>query len=201
MQTSPLHRARVEHQRASFEQAEALSDVLLRFESLFGPNAKLSLGERPSGSDWTRLEVVEHVVLTNHFLGIFIQKLVKKDRRVQSPTHEKDAEEEHTGLTPFGEKIESGLSDVANDGRPWDAPEHMLPKGEPAEQVLRKLREQRLALRAWLRALPAGPDGNGRRHTIRMTVLEPGADRLGLVEMAGFITAHAERHWQRVAQV
>jgi hypothetical protein len=92
------------------------------------------LAQKPPGSDWSRLEIGEHVVLANHYLLILAGKIAAKARR-------RRARGQPAALAPSSF---DHLEKLAARTFSWSSPAHMRPAGnlDPAT-ILGRLEEQR----------------------------------------------------------
>jgi hypothetical protein len=155
--------------------------------ALFSAGARAT--ERaPEVSPWSPLDVAEHVTLTNHFLLKLAEKCARKSANKLA----------RGGTSARIETQSPALEGIALRSFRWEAPEHMLPTGQPGfdtvRLTLRMQREQALGLLERLAV------GGGSLHTIRMTVLGPEA-RLDSIELLAFIALHAERHASQARRI
>ena len=147
--------------------------------------ADASLDFRPRPGAWTPREVLEHVTLTDRFVGILARKIVEKSaRRLAAgepwPRH--------------GPRFEH-LEELGARAFRWRHPEHMTPRGGLSRSdLLERLDEDRGQCLALAVALPPGA---GTLHAIRMSAL-PGDDRLDLYQYLALLALHAERHARQI---
>lgn len=105
---------------------------------------------KPVNGGWNINEVLEHIVLTNHYLLILIRKGMKKALK---------AAEEGTGSIPADYQLHTKeLEEVGKHGSfKWIRPEHMEPKGERSlDDVRKEFHEQLQECHAALDAMPNG---------------------------------------------
>jgi hypothetical protein len=145
-----------------------------------------ALERRPGPGAWSPLEVVEHVTLTNRSLGLLIDKIARRSRARLADGGQPAAQPgpvEH-------------LRELGSRGLGWRQPEHLSPAGEtPRAELSARLDEQAADFRALLEELA---HGEGTRHTIRMSAVEGGDDRLDLYQFLEVVALHAERHLRQI---
>ncbi|HEY5746744.1 MAG TPA: DinB family protein [Chryseolinea sp.] len=141
------------------------------------------LDYRPQTRAWTVHEILEHVMLTSHYLMILIDKgCAKALKRAQD---NKDFDwEQYTLLSK--ELLEIG----EHKSFSWERPEHMEPKGDvPINDVRIALRSQ---LMKCLEHLDTLPNGEGVFYKTAMTVNNIG--KLDVYQYIYFLALHAKRH-------
>ena len=143
---------------------------------------------RPDDDSWTIGEILEHIVLANHFLLLTANKWTKiAVKRAAS------------GQATTGD--ESDLRIVDRIGKrgifAWPHPEHMTPQGEKSAIELRsQLHEQVATCRHLLDQLS---NGEGELCRIRMSVDNLG--KIDLYQWLYFIAQHARRHLSQLEEV
>jgi hypothetical protein len=142
-----------------------------------------------SNGIWTRLMVIEHVMLTNHFLLILIEKgATKAVDRSQSIDLKTviDSYELDTQL----------MDEIAKPGVfKWKAPEHMRPAGNIRTDQLRStLRDQ---LYRCLVVLDQLQNGEGVNYKLTMSVNNLG--KLDMYQYLFFLSLHIHRHLHQLA--
>lgn len=138
---------------------------------------------RPLPDAWTIREVLEHVVLADHFLLLLVQKIADRSgRRAARGEEWPTVEPDFTLLQPL---MDHGFS--------WTHPPHMTPEGDRATQrIAEDLNRDLDRCRAFLDAQPAG---EGTLHRIRMSVADA---HLNLYQYLALIVLHADRHWIQI---
>jgi hypothetical protein len=141
-----------------------------------------------SNGVWTRLMVIEHVMLTNHFLLILIEKgTIKAVDRSQSVDLK-------TVIDNY--ELDTRIMDeIATPGMfKWKAPEHMRPTGKTTpEQLRRTLRDQ---LYRCLVVLDQLQNGEGVNYKLTMSVNNLG--KLDMYQYIFFLSLHIHRHLQQL---
>lgn len=149
----------------------------------FDQDARL-LHYTPAGGGWAAAQILEHVMLTNHYLLILIEKGCAKAL--------KNAE---TMKVEFNGNMESlSRQELLDIGVPksfrWERPEHMKPQGNVA------LPEIRLTIKTQrdlcLHCLDRLRNGEGLLYETTMTVNNLG--KLNVYEYIEFLTLHMVRH-------
>lgn len=142
--------------------------------------------QRPSEDAWNGAEIVEHVALANHFLGLLAAKFLAKSL----------ARARRGATLPAEPPDLARLAEIAPHAFAWRHPEHMAPTGALSREELRaRLCAQRDGL---LAGLDAAPLGEGSLARVRVSVV--GGDRLDFYELAEFIRLHAARHRAQFAR-
>ena len=133
---------------------------------------------------WSASQILEHVMLTNQYLLILIEKGA---HRAKSIAQEKDFREQ---LTHYDFE-NSALSEVGvHKSFSWDNPEHMEPKGaKTLNEIRRELRSQ---LHQCLCLLDSICNGEGVLYRITMTVNNLG--KLDVYQYLYFLVLHVKRH-------
>lgn len=141
------------------------------------------LFEKPD-ERWSAAEILEHVMLTNQYLLILIDK---GTRRAKSLAKEKDLNAELSNY----DFENSALRDVGvYKSFPWEHPGHMEPKGtKPLDEVRKELRDQ---LHQCLCILDSICSGEGVLYRITMTVNNLG--KLDVYQYIYFLVLHIKRH-------
>jgi len=181
---------------------------------------------RPSEDDWNMNQVLEHVMLTNHYLLIIIRRGTEKCLRKAANSHNRSADgfpvhecavsvheddvPVHEGTVSLREDAasvnamaghESDLDRLEIIGRrgtfAWDCPPHMRPSGEmPMDEIRSLLGRQREECLE----IPAKLSRRrGALHRIKMSVNNCG--RLDLYQWLYFLTMHAARHLDRLREL
>lgn len=147
---------------------------------------------KPSIGGWSINEVLEHIMLTNHFLLLIIENstekaLKKSELKVQSSFNADDYTLDN-----------KALQEIADPAAfPWQRPEHHQPTGS------RTPFEVRLAIRDHLEqcliTLERLPNGEGVLHQTGMSVNNLG--KLDVYQYVYFLTLHAQRHLRQMEKV
>ena len=147
---------------------------------------------KPSAGGWSVNEVLEHVMLTNHFLLILIEKGTVKALQKYDPTL-------HDDLVPSNYSLGSpALQEIANPNAfPWQRPEHHQPTGQRSIHEVR--REVRNQLDRCLITLDLLPNGEGVLHHTTMSV--NGLGKLDVYQYVYFLSLHAQRHLRQMEKV
>ena len=137
-----------------------------------------------SNGTWTRLQMIEHVMLTNHFLLILIEKGTEKaiersrqlDKEFISASYDFDI---------------AAILDIARPGAfRWKNPQHMEPTGsKTAEEIRAELRDQ---LYRCLVVLDKLSHGEGVAYKLTMSVNNLG--KLDMYQYIFFLSLHVQRH-------
>lgn len=145
---------------------------------------------RPKDGGWTIVEILEHIVLTSHFLLILIDKGADKAlRNVKNLSLELVIEEYDFNL----EKINKIGQHKAFE---WIRPEHMEPTGTKSELVIKE--EMIIQVNRCLNHLESLKNGEGLLFKTTMTVDNLG--KLNVYEYIYFLSKHAERHVQQLKE-
>ena len=141
------------------------------------------LSERPD-ERWSASQILEHVMLTNQYLLILIEK---GTQRAKSIAKEKDFSDQ---LSQYAFET-SALREVGiYKSFPWENPEHMEPKGvRPLREIRKELRGQ---LHQCLCILDSICNGEGVLYRITMTVNNLG--KLDVYQYIYFLVLHVKRH-------
>src|SRR5688572_24867216 len=147
---------------------------------------------KPSSGGWSVNEVLEHVMLTNHFLLILIEKGTVKALQKYDPASNAD-------LVPSNYSLSSpALQEIANPKAfPWQRPEHHQPTGQSSIHEVR--REVRNQLDRCLITLDLLPNGEGVLHHTSMSV--NGLGKLDVYQYVNFLSLHAQRHLRQMEKV
>jgi hypothetical protein len=147
---------------------------------------------QPVGGGWCIDEVLEHVMLSNHFLLILIQKgTTKALKNCQECNGE--------SLWPDAYSLDSpALHQIADpQAFVWHRPEHHAPSGgQPLWKIRREIRDQ---LHQCLIILELMPNGEGTRHEIAMSVNNLG--KLDVYHYIYFLALHAQRHLKQMEKI
>jgi DinB superfamily len=138
----------------------------------------------PAQGGWNGREVLEHVVLTQHFLLKLIDKAGEKALR---NINQLELAQELAAFAPDWARLERvGLPSAFV----WPHPEHMEPTGTaPLERVRADFHAQIDRCLAWLDQLP---NGEGVLYRTTMSVQELG--KITVYEYLLFLALHALRH-------
>jgi hypothetical protein len=144
---------------------------------------------KPLSGGWCIHEVLEHVMLTNHYLLIIIGKGRDKALRKRDTLTEKICWPEHYILGV------PALLEIANpQAFAWHRPDHHQPTGQRTlKEVRRALRNQ---LDDCLYTLETLPNGEGTLHQTMMSVNNLG--KLDVYQYIYFLSLHAQRHLQQL---
>jgi hypothetical protein len=141
------------------------------------------LNYRPQTRTWTVHEILEHVMLTSHYLMILIDKGCQKAIKCSQDNQDFDWEQ----YTLFSKEL---LEIGEHKSFPWERPEHMEPKGDvPIHDVRIALRQQ---LMKCLTHLDTLNNGEGVFYKTSMTVNNLG--KLDVYQYIYFLALHAKRH-------
>jgi hypothetical protein len=147
---------------------------------------------KPSNGGWCINEVLEHVMLTNQFLLILIEKgRTKALKKSQSISFADMVPQRYTLSNP-------ALLEIAQpDAFVWQRPEHHQPTGQRhMNEVRREIRNQ---LDECLVTLELLPNGEGILHQTTMSVNNLG--RLDVYQYVYFLSLHAQRHIQQMKKI
>ena len=144
---------------------------------------------QPSSGGWNVNEVLEHIMLTNHFLLIIIEKgtvkALRKSNDLPSPN-----------LVPADYSLgNAALHEIADPKSfAWQRPEHHQPTGQRSiHEVRREIRNQ---LDRCLITLDLLPNGEGVLHQTTMSV--NGLGKLDVYQYIYFLALHAQRHLRQM---
>jgi hypothetical protein len=142
---------------------------------------------KPASGGWNVNEVLEHVMLTNHFLLILIEKGTMKALK-KCDTSQLSLPDDYVLSTP-------ALLQIADrNAFAWQRPDHHQPTGQRTMyEVRRELRNQ---LERCLITLELLPNGEGILHTITMSVNDLG--KLDIYQYLYFLSLHAQRHLKQM---
>ncbi len=143
---------------------------------------------KPNTGGWTAAQILEHVMLTNHYLLLLIEKGCEKAlKNAQAMKIEIDGNMESLSRQ---ELLEIG----EHKSFVWDRPEHMEPKGD------RALHEIRLTIKTQrdlcLDCLDKLKNGEGLLYKTTMSVNNLG--KLNVYEYIEFLTLHMVRHLKQL---
>lgn len=147
---------------------------------------------KPAAGGWSVPEVLEHIMLTNHFLLIIIDKgstkaLTKSEAFLGSV------------LWPEGYSLNNPtLHEIADPNAfEWQRPEHHQPSGRhPLWEIRREVRSQ---LEQCLITLELLPNGEGVLHHTTMSVNNLG--KLDVYQYVYFLSLHAQRHLRQMEKI
>ena len=147
---------------------------------------------KPSTGGWCVNEVLEHVMLTNHFLLILIQKGCTKALRKADELNQNFA-------VPKGYTLDHpALLEISKpEAFAWQRPEHHQPTGQPSIHEVR--RELRNHLDLCLITLDLLPNGEGVLHHTTMSVNNLG--KLDVYQYIYFLSLHVQRHIQQMKKI
>jgi len=133
---------------------------------------------------WSAAQILEHVMLTNHYLLLMIEKGVQKALR-------KSAGADLASLLRDYEFYNAGLEAVSDpQSFQWQHPQHMTPVGELSLADVRyELRDQLYRCLCLVEKLSGG---EGILHTMALSVNKIG--KLDVYQYLHFLTLHAQRH-------
>ena len=138
---------------------------------------------RPQNGGWTIDNILEHIVLTSHFLLIIIRK--GKDKALRN-VHQLDLKTALDNYVFQKDRLdEIGL----HKHFLWIRPEHMEPKGAPSEAIREQLKAQ---LNDCLATLDALQNGEGVLYKTTMSVNDLG--KIDVYEYVYFLAQHQKRH-------
>jgi hypothetical protein len=147
---------------------------------------------KPSNGGWCIHEVLEHIMLTNHFLLIIIEKGTTEALRKCQIASVRESLNLHYTLS------NRALLEIAQpDAFAWQRPEHHQPTGQRTRHDVR--REIRNQLDTCLVTLELLPNGEGRLHHTTMSVNNLG--KLDVYQYLYFLSLHAQRHIQQMRKV
>jgi hypothetical protein len=147
---------------------------------------------KPSSGGWSVNEVLEHVMLTNHYLQIIIEKGTEKALRKRQTISGVDILPENYSLS------NPALLEISQpDAFVWQRPEHHQPSGQRSLHEIR--REIRNQLDLCLITLELLPNGEGVLHQTAMSVNNLG--KLDVYQYLYFLSLHAQRHVQQMKKI
>ena len=145
---------------------------------------------RSSTASWSINEVLEHIMLSNHYLLILIEKGTKKALK---------ASEDKAILWPEQYSLsDPALHQIADpDAFAWHRPDHHAPTGSKTMwEIRREIRDQ---LHRCLIILEVVPNGEGTLHRTAMSVNNLG--RLDVYQYVYFLSLHAQRHLKQMQKI
>ena len=147
---------------------------------------------KPSSGGWSVNEVLEHVMLTNHFLLIIIMKGREKALKKRETLSGSEIVPENYSLS------NSALLEIAQPNAfVWQRPEHHLPSGQkPLYKIRHEIRDQ---LDECLITLELLPNGEGVLHQTTMSVNNLG--KLDVYQYVYFLALHAQRHIKQMDKI
>lgn len=148
---------------------------------------------KPTAGGWCVNEVLEHIMLTNHFLLILVEKgTMKALKNSEVGDHDACFWPENYSLN------KPGLHQVADPNAfAWHRPEHHQPSGSrPLWEVRREIRDQ---LDQCLITLELLPNGEGTMYKTTMSVNNLG--KLDVYEYLYFLALHAQRHLRQLEKI
>ena len=139
---------------------------------------------KPSSHAWSVNQILEHIVLTNHFLLILIDKATRKALQNSSQVEQGIALQEYNFQR-------SKLDEVGlHKSFEWIRPEHMEPKGERSLMEIRT--ELKSQFKRCLEVLEKLPNGEGAFYKTTMSVNNLG--KIDVYEYIYFLAQHGQRH-------
>jgi hypothetical protein len=147
---------------------------------------------KPLSGGWSVNEVLEHVMLTSHFLLILIEKGTIKALHKSNGMNT-------AGLVPANYALgNAALQEIADPKAfPWQRPEHHQPTGQQTTHEVR--REIRNQLDRCLITLDLLPNGEGVLHHTTMSV--NGLGKLDVYQYVYFLALHAQRHLRQMEKI
>lgn len=144
---------------------------------------EILLNYKPSTGGWTGIQILEHIMLTNHYLLLLIEKgTAKALKRTQTKGIEFDVD----SLVDRNKLAEVGRHKSFR----WIRPEHMEPQSKLKPSEIRKLlKDQEINCLDCLNKLK---NGEGFLSTTTMSVNSLG--KLNMYEYVEFLTLHMTRH-------
>lgn len=139
---------------------------------------------RPKNGGWTINEILEHIELTSHFLLKLIDKGTIKALK------NKENYDLNKELSNYSFQKENINAIGIHKSFPWIRPEHMEPKGEKVQKIIRK--DMKVQLERCLDYLHKMPNGEGILCKTTMSVNDLG--KIDVYEYLYFLAKHAERH-------
>ena len=149
------------------------------------------LEHRPTGGEWNVREVLEHVMLTNRFLLILIDKGSSKALRLEYSGDYRELLENYS--LENAAMLEIGIHKSFD----WHRPEHMAPTGKLQLDAVRdEIRDQ---LNRCLIHLELLQNGEGLLFKTTMTVNALG--KLDVYQYIYFLALHVRRHLQHLEEI
>ena len=148
---------------------------------------------KPLAGGWCVNEVLEHIMLTNHFLLIIIEKAATK------ALQKRELVPGNLFFWPENYSLHnSALHEVADPTAfAWQRPEHHQPSGNQALWEVRQ--ELRNHLDQCLITLELLPNGEGTLHHTTMSVNNLG--KLDVYQYVYFLALHAQRHLRQMEKI
>lgn len=142
------------------------------------------LREKITGHQWSAAEILEHVMHTNNYLLLSIEK---GSGKALKRAREKDLSEV---LRSYRFQV-PGMDEIAMPGTfEWNSPAHMLPNGTvPLPELRAKLRDQLYRCLCQLDLLC-----NGEGVLVQRTMSVNRLGKLDLYQYLYFLALHARRH-------
>lgn len=140
---------------------------------------------------WNILEILEHIILVNHYLIILILKGTKKAlKNVQGRNMKKELENYELSC--------DNLEEIGiNNSFQWNAPAHMVPSGnESLDKIHERLKDQEKQCRNTLLQLK---DGHGVLYQTTMNVNLLG--KLDVYQYLYFLLKHMQRHIGQMEEI
>jgi hypothetical protein len=139
---------------------------------------------RPANGGWSSMQVLEHIMLTSHFLLILIEKGTAKAKRSALTTPVREDWENYRFVS-------EALNEVAiHKSFTWDRPVHMEPTGNMSlGEVKDRILAQFIRCEEYLELLK---NGEGTLYLTTMTV--NGIGKLDVYQYIYFLVLHAKRH-------
>jgi hypothetical protein len=146
---------------------------------------------KPFAEAWSINEVLEHLMLTNHYLLIIIDNGTAQALRKKQSMSEVFVFPDNYSLS------NEAMLQIAEPGSfPWQRPDHHQPTGQPGiHEVRRELRNQ---LDKCLITLDFLPNGEGILHHTTMSVNNLG--KLDVYQYVYFLILHAQRHIKQMTK-
>lgn len=146
------------------------------------------LDHRPAGGEWNVRELLEHVMLTNRFLLILIDKGSSKALRLEYNGDYSELLEDY--CLENASMLEIGIHKSFD----WHRPEHMAPTGQMRlDEVRDEIRDQ---LNRCLIHLELLENGQGLLFKTTMTI--NGLGKLDVYQYIYFLAMHVRRHLQQL---
>jgi hypothetical protein len=146
---------------------------------------------KPPSGGWSPGEVLEHIMLTNHFLLLLIEKGQEKALRRKTT----EALEQH--LENYCLTNPRLLEIGEHKSFAWERPEHHAPTGSrPLPAIRKEIRDQ---LYRCLYTLELLPDGEGVLYKTTMSVNDLG--KLDVYQYLYFLALHAKRHITQLEKI
>lgn len=143
----------------------------------------------PFPGAWNINEVLEHIMLTNHYLLIIID-----NARTKALAKSQGASVSIEFPSDYSLGSEAMLQIADPDAFPWQRPEHHQPTGKVGlYEVRREIRNQ---LNKCLITLDYLPNGEGILHRTTMNVNNLG--KLDVYQYLYFLMLHAQRHLRQM---